>query len=255
MIWCRLLPIHQVNEVFRLTTPTDIEQIHLTLQLNSSPPIIVVPKDIFANHRATKSIELRQFFYDARIILQIHPEAFRSSVNVTQQFTIGLSNMKMSNFSFLVGFNRLQELIIEDSGNVDMSTLPTLPSLKRLTILKCTGLKGWTIFPILIKGLEYVDIQGNVLNDDEVDRILDWILNSPSQFTLNYLDLSRNSLTRIPHQLKSFYRLETIFIHQQLPPAGFPFLSNLSLSRSVRHLKLSFCKIANIELGTFPSGF
>ena len=230
------------------TTPVEFQQI-LIIPLQENP---FIQEDIFVNHRVTDTIELSgHSHFPEQVRLEIHSEAFRSSRNFTKQVKIYSCDLEMLNFAFLTDFCQLTDLLIKNSINVRMSNFPQLPSLMNLQIIQCTGLNGWIEFPRSISSLEYINLQGNGLNDERMYAILEWILKSPSSDTLNRLDISFNKLTRIPIQLKSFAMLTRIYLNNQQNP-GFGFVKlTLSLTAPLAFLDLSSCNITGFHPDSF----
>ena len=176
---------------------------------------------VFSALYANKNFHYKEnFLFDHRVLemtlqcniwekkeLTIHPEAFASSRNLMEEFGISYCDLSQLKFRFLVGFNRLSKFYIMDSVNVHMLNFPSLPNLTELVITLCpTALSNWTNFPNLTNGLTFLNVQDNGLNNQMLDRVLEWILNGPSRNTLSYIDLSGNTLTRIPPQLRYFLR-------------------------------------------------
>ena len=200
----------QVNDAFESTTETDIDFICLRADLESTPDFNI-PKNIFVNHRITKAMELYgNFNYDpTQNVPEIDAEAFVSSWNFTKKFVIRYSNVGlMKSFDFLAGFNQLKEIQFLQSVNFSLPYLPPLPNLVSLVLYQTTGINEWTHFPNLTKGLETIDLTAIELNDEMADRVLAWILTSPSKYSLKILYFHReNLLTQIPHKIKYFPNL------------------------------------------------
>ena len=211
----------------------------------------VIPKDLLGTARITKNIAV--YGNDSSpesFCPEIHPKAFQSTKNFTKSFFIKSMDMAKINFTFLAEFNMLGHISLWNSMNVDLSSLPALNNLKNLEIKNCSGPNKWKSFPRLISGLNYISLEGNELNDEGAGRILDWILSGPSWKTLSYIILSRNALTRIPDQLKSFPLLITIFLDNQQKP-GFDVLDPFSFTAPITYLNLERCYINEIQPNTF----
>ena len=167
-------------------------------------------------------------------------------------FRIANFDITFLNFSFLSGFHQLNTLHITNSTHFHLHGLPPLPNLVALSCTNITGLNEWNDFPILINGIEQLEIDDSNLNDESADRILHWIVSGSSSKTLGWIDLRRNSLTRIPRPIKDFKRLVSIFLgYQQYP--GFGFLQVSSLPAV--HLSVSGCHITVIQPGIFQGFF
>ena len=240
----------KVRTAFKLATPSNFHYIFLAPSLANS----FIPEDIFFSHQVTDTIELSgQLHFPEQIIrLEIHSDAFRASRNFTKQFKIYSCDLKMLNFSFLAGFNQLTEFSIKNSINIWIKNLPPLPNLKKLLIVQCIRLNGWTDLPNYSKNsLEYLNLQSNDLNDERAEAILGWIRRGQSNATLNHLDFSFNQLTRVPPSLSLFPRLTRIHLNNQQGP-GFGYLNfSLSSSSPVVFLNLANCSITELHPDSF----
>ena len=243
---CIKLSAEEIRNVFESSTAVLVQNLFLELAEDETK----YPKDIISKHIAL-TIELFDTHHDPKnISLEIHPEAFRYSRNVTKHFI--LKNLEMFNFdwSFLAEFNQLKNITILDSFNVQLTNLPLLPSLIELHIFRSTGFKNMINFPILLNGLKRLVIQDSGLNDKEMDRILNCIQNGPSNETLRYIYINGNALTQIPRQLYSFPHLIDIFIDRQKSP-GLGIISELSFLAPINVLNFHSSHISEIKPAAF----
>ena len=183
---CVHVSIEQIR-TFLSTIHVDFSSIHI------EPNDSIIPIDFLVNHRA---VEIKLCGNDSnpqQFQPEIHPEAFRSSRNFTETFYIVSFNLSNVNFSFLTNFHRLKVLGIDNSFDLNLATFPTLDSLIELWIIYCQELSGWSNFPTLSNGISILSLEGNKLNDEEADRILQWILLGPSRYTLTGLINSYNA--------------------------------------------------------------
>ena len=245
-IECSKVPTEQIRKAFEEYTTFQVEILLLELAENESK----IPKDIFSQHSATNIALFDTHRNPQGVALEIHPEAFRYSRNVTKHFI--LTNFEMFNFSwtFLAEFDQLGLITINKSFHVQLINLPPLPRLTGLHIRYSTGLNNWTHLPLLSNGLESLFMNFCGLNNEEADRILNWVQSGPSKGTLLDIYLGGNALTRIPGQLKSFPTLNEININDQKPP-GLGIISDLSFLSPVSYLDLSSNHISEIQSGTF----
>lgn len=217
---------------------------------------LLIPKDLFGNHRITFSITLRCTGVD-EVRPNIHPEAFRSSRNVLKSFMIESCDMSNLNFKFLVGFDQLVFLGITKCSNVHLTNfLPSLTSLAFLYIDESTWFDGPWITPTRptndLASLREISLIKSDLNDDKAAKILDWILASSLNGTrVEKLDLSGNQLTRIPiTQINAFSQLKIFMMWNQKLP-GLNVLSARSLFRIFPfvnyYLNLDLYHIISIE--------
>ena len=263
-IMCRLTSIKKVEEAFQRTRPSDIDTLHIYPTFYNA----LLEKNIFGNkHRFKKiyltnedkekdrfnpEIQLSHLF----IYPEIHMEAFASSNtrSFTTEFIIIDQNMELLKFNFLKDFNQLNTLKIVDSKKVHLSDLPELPNLIRISISNSSFKENWWInLPSLIKGILDLYLDYNELDDEAAGWILQWIVMGPSRDTLRCIDLSGNTLTKIPHQLKLFSHLKNIKLQDQNPP-GFGFIPKISLPiYSVNTLDVSSTYLTYIEPEAFES--
>jgi len=130
--------------------------------------------------------------------LQVDTNAFRSTKNYTDEFSINYVYCTLLALGFLLEFDKLTKLDFSHIENIQHS-LPSLPSLPRLDSLEfrfCTGMNHLnstfsipTMFPTLRNGLKTIKLFSVIYNNDEtVDRIVDWILLS-SENTLEEIKM------------------------------------------------------------------
>ena len=204
-------PVEDNNEIFKLTTPADFDRI----KINSHDSVTIIFKDIFVFHRINQIIIGTLYDDSTRFdeySLQIHPEAFSSSRDFTTEIRIEYHDLRNLSFAFLLGFNQLTILKIDSVLNVNISTLPLLPSLSHFSITRSTGLIDWFEFPILLKGLDKINLYGNNLDFWTMEWILTLFLERLSNNTLTALDLTDNVLNRIPSPIKYFSGLKHLIL-------------------------------------------
>ena len=249
---CKNVSIFEIQRIFNSTKVADFD--YILLEPAPIPSKLFIPKDIFYNHRILDTISLfGSTYFPEKIILEIHPEAFRSCRKVTKKILIQSLDLQKLEFSFLTHFKELQDIQIVNSFNLFVFNLPYLPKLISIKILNCTGLNYWNTFPHLKNGIEDLRLQYNMVNDKVLDVILNKIQTGPSKNTLNYLDLHGNALTQIPHQLKAFCKLSKIFLGRQQKPGFGVLKSTISFSAPIELLDLSSCYIKSILPSVFQS--
>ena len=217
-----------------------------------------IPANLLVNHKVGQ-IELEcQLINDgSQKQFSINPEAFSSSKTLTYSLKISSCNFLGLSFLFLRGFEKLQAISFHSIANIQLAHWKTLPILSNLTILEIIHSKGldeWTQFPNLIYGLETLNIGGNEMGNEGMDRILQWIVNSQSVKTLAALNMERNALTRIPHQLSSLEKLEKIYVEKN-PLSNTILSGSFNLSNAVKLVSLASCGISIIEPGAFLGFF
>ena len=189
--------------------------------------------------------------------LTIHPDAFRASRTCISFLEVDRCNLAGFNFSFLNAFSNLKILRFSLCANIDAADWKSLPSLLPALValqIKFIKLDKWIHFPILHNGLKYVDLSGNFIGDAAMDRILQWLIDSPSVDTLETLDLSETFLTEIPKKFSLFKNLCILYMNSNLIktiPSGSITALNVPADEPVAKIHLHSCDIDTIEPGAF----
>ena len=169
-------------------------------------------------------------------------------------------NLDRLDFSFLAGFQQLQELAIAYSiniGKAGWARLPPLKSLQRLHIEDRemptnSSNNGFADnLPPLSRGFSEVRLIGIGFSGDEMaDRIIQWILNSSAD-TLKILGISYwGNLTRLPRQLYFFKNLNYLWLICQ--NFEIKIIEEQSLSLSARsYFAIHDCGVREIKPGAF----
>lgn len=172
-----------------------------------------IPADLLANYKARIiSIECEDEVIQK---ISIHPKAFRASQNFTRNFFISSCDVGQLDFTFLNGFHGLQLIRFILANNFHLAVWTSLPPLSHLTgleLFSSSGLDEWTSFPVLVQGLTEIFMHNTFLCDLSTDRILQWVIDSPSVNTLRYLHLDKNFLTRIPKQIRALSKLNKLVL-------------------------------------------
>ena len=253
---CEAVSIENIVSVFNRTTDTDI----FWLQLRPLPTVegrgVALPADLLSGKRA-RAIDL----YCPNVVngdlfrLTIDPLALSSSEDLMEYFyVLGCDLSQQMNFNFLTGFNKLYNLYLYGSTNVQgIQNLPSLPNLDTLSINQCTGLDLITNFPgQSVPGLLQVYLTDNNLDDQTTERILTSIVSSTSVNTLNTLSLAYNRLTKIPPQVLSFTQVKDL----SLSGNNIPFIPSTSLALKaprIDRLALTNVSLTDIEPGALRS--
>ena len=168
---CDRVLISDIAVIFRRRTSIDLGTITI-LRLESDDEII--PADLIDDHRALK-IDLKAY---PTPLLRIDPQAFRSSKNYAQSFQSSYYDIGELDFNFLDGFDQLYSISFDLASNVHLANWTSLPPLRNLTGLGIGSsrpdLNEWTTFPNLIRGLKYMILEKNQLNDEVLIRIMNW---------------------------------------------------------------------------------
>ena len=224
---------------------------------------MLLPSDVFGDHIVTNQIDLS---CDLNIMgsnnsvrkLKIDPGAFRTSRNFTQVVKIIYCNIGELDFQFLADFKKMDSLILYSIVDIDRAhwnTFPPLFSLKDLLInqIKSIELNEWKTFPSLVKGLANISLESCRISDVAMERILQWLIDSPTGNTLEQLNIQRNWLTKIPNQISLFRGLTRIFLGLQplmKKTVIRPEMINVC-NHNILHLGLASIDINYLEPGLF----
>jgi hypothetical protein len=249
---CELVSIDAIVSVFNRTTDNDI----FWLQLRPLPDLdkrgVTLPADLLSGKRA-RAIDL----YCPSVVtgnlysLTIDPYALTSSEDLIEYFYIlGCDLNQQADFNFLNGFNKLINLYMYGSTNVQaFQNLPELPNLATLSINQCTGLDTIDEFPAQsLPKLQQVYLTDNRLDDESAGRILTAMASSGSVDTVVVLSLAYNFLTQIPAQILSFTKLNDL----SLSGNDIPFVSSASLALPASRMER--LAMANVSLNVIESG-
>lgn len=212
-ISCNLVPMSEIRDVFNQTPPIDIS---FSLDLFILPNETYIPANLLGESRLTNFLGL----YGPSTSLSVDPSAFDSSKDSLQLLTLKNIDTGLFNFTFLTDFERLTGLEFEEVKQLDKS-LPTLPPLIALSTLYFysgnTGLNEANLTGVeLISGLKELvlydyDLGGN-MNEENIGRILDWVLPMSSE-TLKKLQIEFANMAQLPKQLGSFKRLDSLDVN------------------------------------------
>ena len=248
-IYCSNVPLNDIGQMFQRkhSECNGCNNMFSKFQLLVQPNDLAIPADFLANHVAYRLTISCQALGTQR--LQVDPDAFRSSRNVTYRIAISYCDLTGFSFEFLRGFQRLTTIELNSDANVQLAHWDSLPHLiifDQLAITFCTGLDE---LPIVLRdftskdGFSRIVLSGNEIGDEAMDKILQQRgLNSPS--TSLILDLGNNALTRIPPSLASFKNLDQLHLDHnpiKIIPAG--------LINPVRLLDMFYCDVEFIEPG------
>jgi len=251
--------------VFKRTSLPRLASVKLILQ-----PFIFsetfIPEGVFGTKRIL-DIEI-EYPYEALVnrslSLEVDADAFRSTKNYTTDFLINVIDCTLLDLSFLSGFNQLTKLLLANIHNIQhcLSSLPSLPRLIKLVFEHCSGMNELYAFPILTNGLrdfrfrtdDGSKFQSNKnINDETVDRFMDWLLLSSSN-TLEEMEITyMNQVTRVPHKIASFKALRKVWLHDNnissIKSGAFSFSVPVSL------LSIHRNGIKEIEPGAFQGKY
>ena len=103
---------------------------------------------------------------------------------------------------------------------------------------------------MLKNGLQALCLLDAHVDDETMDRILGWLLNSETVNTLEELDLRQNALTEIPWQLSRFKKLRSVILSKN-PMSGIIYANISSVFSSILDIWLDDTGIQTIQPGAF----
>ncbi len=270
--------VHQALN--RNVTDIEMESLHLTVKLETKArELEEIPKDVIGKYRF-RHIYLKCIGGDHRkgvgssykSQLRVNAEAFRFSSEVTTSFLIDECDFRKTDYSFLAGFNNLEEIYLRSSVNakINFATLPAthFSSLVNLSIggpahgldddalAPSISSSSFEPPPTLARGLvKLLLARLSDFNETSLDLFLNWVLKS-SENSLEELEVDKiESLTKIPRQIALFNQLKVLRLvgdswNELALPTG-----SLRFSSPIREIYLHFYSITRIEAGTFQGDF
>ncbi|KAI9554620.1 hypothetical protein GHT06_019893 [Daphnia sinensis] len=249
---CVDVPVDEITNVFYRTQTLELYQVVLTAS-GSASGTVDLPADLLKDKRVQRIYLGCPPTANPKLGLTIDSATFEFTRFTTTVF--GILNCDLStqtDMQYLNGFSVLNTLRIDDSNNIEaIATLPTttLPALKKLFVVNCTGLEN-AVFPDLTPArLVRLHLQGNGLTDAGVNSILVSVGSSSSSSSLQELILSNEyAMTKIP-RIASFSKL----VWYDVSFNAIPYVSQSTLvfSSPVNYLNLNSISLGAIEGGAF----
>lgn len=155
---CDQVPLDDVQKVFKRTSFPRLASVKLTLQPYTLEETVILA-DIFGTKRIL-DIWIQYplgVLVNRSLRLQVDVNAFRSTQNYTNKFTIDAIDCTLMDLGFLSGFDKLAHFSFWNIDNIQhcLPSLPnTLPRLTKLYFKHCSGLNELDTFPTLTNGLE-----------------------------------------------------------------------------------------------------
>ena len=185
-------------------------------------------------------------------LMEIHRNAFDSSSDTTQEFVVYDCDIKSLIWSFLDGFTRVNRLQLEGATNIQsLGTLPSLPSLKRLSITNSKGFGSLNFPGSSVSGLQNLDMTENTeLTDGKLESILATLVSAKS---LETVSLKNNPyISAVPSTLAGLVALHSLDL--SLCDVNSILSDSLSFSTAVRKLDLTQNFLADISDNSFEKG-
>jgi Leucine-rich repeat (LRR) protein len=185
--------------------------------------------------------------------LEIHPKAFRSSIQHIGHFEVTECDLSQLNFKYLSDTTGLMSLSFSRSVRFKgFNPLPFFSRLKSLRIYEYQDFQHWNEISVRFPNLESLFLDGTLLGDRSVNQLVSSIASSPTgNDTLQQLSLWENQLTRIPDHISSFRKLSYVNLFGNsivsVPSGSFVFRPEIQVS----FLILSKNALNTIEPGAF----
>ncbi|XP_057375236.2 mucin-5AC-like, partial [Daphnia carinata] len=247
-VLCLGIPFTEIKTIFSGNTGfTNINRFDVVPEVGDS----IIPANLLGNHRA-RIINLASCGINP---MEIDPDSFKASARTTTEFISYDCDVGKLTWSFLNGFFRLNFLQLEGATKIQsLGSLPSLPSVQRLTITNCQGFTPLTFPGTSLTGLQTLIITENdaELTNEKLDSILTTLVNAKS---LQLLTLNNNpSISRIPTALSVLSALHSLDI--SLCPITTVSSSSLSFSApAVKALNLEKTSLSIIVENTFNNRY
>ncbi|XP_046453336.1 leucine-rich repeat and immunoglobulin-like domain-containing nogo receptor-interacting protein 3 [Daphnia pulex] len=251
---------HDVRNVFNRTTAQHIYWLDL-LSLSPENPesgdLIKIPANLLSD-KTVDRIAVNCSTAAGPLRLEIHPEAFNSSIQHIGHFEVAGCDLSRLKFDFLANTSRLISLSISRSVRFQgfPPALPFVSRLKSLRIYECLDFQHWNEISVRFPQLESLFLDGTLLGDHSVNQLVSSIASSPTgNDTLQQLSLWENKLTRIPEHISSFRKLSYVNFFgnsiRHVPRGSFVFHAGIR----VAFLILSKNSLRRIDPGAFQGDF
>jgi hypothetical protein len=247
---------NDVRKAFNRTKARHIYWLDL-LSLSPEPhhlsgDVINIPADLL-NDKTVERIAVNCSTTTGPLRLEIHPKAFRSSIQHIGHFEVTECDLSQLNFKYLSDTTGLMSLSFSRSVRFKgFNPLPFFSRLKSLRIYECQDFQHWNEISVRFPNLESLFLDGTLLGDRSVNQLVSSIASSPTgNDTLQQLSLWENQLTRIPDHISSFRKLSYVNLFGNsivsVPSGSFVFRPEIQVS----FLILSKNALNTIEPGAF----
>jgi hypothetical protein len=243
---CIAVPFLEIRNTFAANTGFgDVNRFRVLPKVGDS----VIPSNLLDTYRA----RIFNLTSCGSNVMTIDPNAFKSSSTTTLEFHIIDCNIGSLTWSFFNGFTSLNLLQLKGAANIQsLRFLPSLPSVKRLSITNCKGIGSLSFPGSSLTGLQNLVITENVeLTDEKLESILTTLTTANG---LEILSLKNNPfIFRIPDTLANLSALNWL----DLSFCNIDSIYSDSLSFSapaVKILDLTKMYLFNISDNSFENG-
>ncbi|XP_057375831.2 uncharacterized protein LOC130696745 [Daphnia carinata] len=172
---------------------------------------IRIPADVLSEKRVDR-LGISCSTFVGHLILEIHPDAFRSSIHQIGHFEMAGCDFSRLNFKFLADTTSLVSLSI--GPGLNFRGFPPLPFLARVTSLRIYNyldFRHWNQIADRFPLLESLFLDGTQLGDRLINKLVSSIASSPTgRHSLTQLSLWENKLSRVPEHISSFKNLSYV---------------------------------------------
>ena len=142
-----------------------------------SGDVINIPADLL-NDKTVERIAVNCSTTTGPLRLEIHPKAFRSSIQYIGHFEVTGCDLSQLNFKFLSDTTRLMSLSFSRSVHFKgFNPLPFFFRLKSLRIYECQDFHHWNEISVRFPNLESLFLDGTLLGDRSVNQLVSSINN------------------------------------------------------------------------------
>lgn len=250
---CEDMTFNEVHFIFKKMDQWNITEFRLLISIRETNGTI--PADFLSTNKVTRFVRIEcpspKFVDNEAHKLRIDVDALRASRNSLKEFSIEYCDLRLLNFSFLAGFELLEDLNFKNSFGIyaSFSTLPRL-CLARLSFDGMPSLAMSKEFPLLKCGLTSLTLKDCQIDDIFMDLVLTWIA-STSKDTLTTLEIMGNALTHIPRSISQFEYLESLNVNLQNNSHRSFQPGSIIIHSQLQFLYMFSCGIQSIEPGTF----
>jgi hypothetical protein len=185
-------------------------------------------------------------------LMTIRRNAFRSSATTMEEFVVYDCNIASLVWTFLDSFTSVNLLQLEGATGIQsLGNLPSLPSLKRLSITDCKGFSSLNFPGSSLGCLQNLIITENVeLTDGKAESILATLYGASK---LEMVSLKNNpSISRIPNTLANLVGLHSLDV--SLCDINSISSGSLSFSADVKSIDLTKNSLSDISDNSFEKG-
>jgi len=216
----------------------------------------IVP-EYFFDQDGVQNIDYFDIYCGGPSLFVASPLAFVNNVSTTIN-SLRFYGCNFKNLTFLKGLatevGNLADLTFEGSQNIN-ETLKTLPDgfVTKILRIQSSNLLGLTLstYPQIFYLQELRVIDNVMIDDDVIDVLLNWMLQTTNKNSLIKFYLYNNGLTKMPFGMSRLNALTFFRFDGNILESGMVKKGELKFSDYTRVVKLSNCGIHTIEADAF----